>query len=282
MINTVTNRSRISIGYILSRLIILILLVLTFYPIYTLINMSLKPTVLIQTDFLSLTQFNYFTNYTKAIKEIIKPVVNSFFVCVSVIIFTTAFISLSGYAFGRLKFIGKEFLFFLVLFVLMIPGVLMIIPTYQIVLKAGWNGTFLALIMPYISGTQLFGIIIARAFFTGLPEDMFEAGKIDGAGEFCLFSRIALPLSIPVLITAAITSFIAMYNDYIWPSIVLSGNPGKATFCQIAFNTAGGNGSTDLGYLAAFFVLGTIPLVILTTAGMKYYLQGMVEGAVKG
>lgn len=275
------NKNEITIGYLGARISIMLLLLMTFYPFYTLVNMSLKPNVLIQTDFLALTQFDFFDNYLKAIEEIIRPVGNSLFVSAVVIAATTVIISLSGYAYGRMRFPGKEFFYNLVLVVMMIPAVLLIIPTFQIVNRLGWNGSFMGLIMPYISGLQLFGIIISRAFFAGLPEDMFEAAKIDGAGEIYLFSRIALPLSIPVLITCAITNLIAIYNDYIWPSIVLSGHEKLSTFCQIAFNSSGGNGSTDLGKLAAFFVLGTIPLIFITASSMKYYLQGMLDGAIK-
>lgn len=281
-----TDRKRktrkIGLSYILSRIIILTLVVLTFYPLYTLINMSLKPNVLIQVDFLGFTRFDFFDNYRKAAKYIIRPVANSFFICTSVIVITTLIISLAGYAFGKMKFYGKELFYNLILVVLMIPGVMMIIPNFQIVYKMGFVGSYLGLIIPYIAGTQLWGIVIVRSFCAELPDDMFESGKIDGASEIYLYIKIALPLSIPSLITAGIISFISMYNDYIWPTIILSGEPLKSTFCQIAFNTAGGNGATDLGYLAAFFILGTIPLFAITASCLKYYLQGMLEGAVKG
>jgi len=282
MIKVRKKKMKIGFGYLISRLIIISLLICTFYPMFTLINMSFKPNIIIQTNFLGLADFSYFNNYIKAVKDIIQPVMNSLFVSVTTILITTVIVVLAGYAFGRLKFFGKEFFFYLLLIVMMIPNVLLIIPTYQIIFRAGWSGSFLGLIIPYISGMQIYGIIMTRAFFGDLPEELFEAGRIDGASENFLLIRIAVPLSKPILITTAIVSLIAMYNDYIWPAIVLSGEPKKATFCQIAFNTAGGNGSTDLGYLAAFFVLGTIPLLIITSFSMKYYMQGITEGAVKG
>jgi ABC-type glycerol-3-phosphate transport system permease component len=246
-----------------------------------LVNMSLKESIFIQTDFLGLTKLDYFANYTRAIKEVVRPVLNSLYVSGVVILVTSVLISLSGYAYGRMKFAGKEFFYNIVLLVMMLPAVMMIIPTYQIVNDFGWNGSHLALIMPYISGLQMFGIIISRAFYAGLPDDIFEAGKIDGASEFYLYLKIAMPLSIPVLITCAITNLIAIYSDYIWPTLVLQGHDTLATFCQVTFNSAGGNGATDMGKMAAFFVLGTLPLIIITASCMKYYLQGMLEGAVK-
>jgi ABC-type glycerol-3-phosphate transport system permease component len=106
--------------------------------------------------------------------------------------------------------------------------------------------------------------------------------KIDGANELDVYRLIALPLSVPILITVSITSVVAMYNDYIWPTIVLSGQESSKTFAQIAFNSAAGNGSLDIGLLTAAFVLGTLPLLIITGSSLKYYLSGIVEGAVKG
>jgi ABC-type glycerol-3-phosphate transport system permease component len=276
------NKSSMGIGYWLSRIIIVLLLILTFYPFVMLINMSLKSTLQIQTDFLGIPDPIQILNYIKAAQWILRPVGNSLFVCFVSLSGILLLVSLSGYAFGKMNFKGKELLYGIFLAVLMIPYTMLIVPTFWIVYKMKIVGSFLALILPYLGGQQIFGVIISRSFFASLPEDMFESARIDGAGEFVLFSKIALPLSVPILITVGITSVIAMYNDYIWPTIVLSNDEMKKTFCQIAFNSAAGNGSTDYGMLAAFFILGTIPLLIITASCLKYYLQGMLEGAIKG
>lgn len=97
-----------------------------------------------------------------------------------------------------------------------------------------------------------------------------------------MYTQIALPLSVPTLITVGVTVVVAMYNDYIWPTLVLTTGDRMKTFCQIVFNNAAGNGAPDLGMLAAAFVIGTLPLLIITCSCLKYYLQGMLEGAVKG
>lgn len=91
-----------------------------------------------------------------------------------------------------------------------------------------------------------------------------------------------MPLSKPILITVGITSVVSMYNDYIWPTIALTGGDDTKTFCQIVFNNAAGNGTTDMGLIAAAFIIGTIPLLIATASCLKYYVQGMIGGAVKG
>jgi ABC-type glycerol-3-phosphate transport system permease component len=138
------------------------------------------------------------------------------------------------------------------------------------------------MILPYIAGQQIFGIVLARSFYGSLPQELFDAARIDGANEAQTFLRIALPLSVPTLITVGVTCVVAMYNDYIWPTIVLTTGDKMKTFCQIVFNTAAGRGSSDLGLMAAAFIIGTLPLLTITCSCLKYYLRGMIEGAVKG
>jgi ABC-type glycerol-3-phosphate transport system permease component len=270
------------LGYWLSRLAVVALLIFTFFPFVMLLNMSVKSSLMIQLNFLGLPNPFHPENYVKAFSFVLQPVLNSLFVCGVSLVFIIVFVALSGYAFGRMNFKGKNFLYAMLMAVLMIPYTLLIVPNFTIIYQMHFLNSYMALILPYIAGQQIFAIILSRTFFESLPEDMFEAAKIDGAGELYSFAKIALPLSVPILITVGITVVVAMYNDYIWPTIVLTSNDNMKTFCQIVFNNAAGNGSTDFGLLAAAFVLGTIPLLAITCSCLKYYLQGMLEGAIKG
>lgn len=273
---------RVNAPYILSRIVMVIFIITTFYPLMTMLNMSLKPTVLITTDFLALALEPYWTNYVKAFEFIIRPIMNSLLICGVSLIFILVNVSLSGYAFAKLNFKGKRFLYALIVAVMMIPGTITIVPQYQIILELKIVNTYWALIFPYIASQQIFGIILARQAFEQMPHDLFEAAKIDGASNIYTFLRIGLPLLKPTLVTVGITAVVAMYNDYIWPTIALTGGDNIKTFCQIVFNNAAGYARTDLGLLAAAFVIGTVPLMVVTGSCMKYYLEGMVAGAVKG
>ena len=91
-----------------------------------------------------------------------------------------------------------------------------------------------------------------------------------------------MPLSVPTLITVGVTCVTSMYNDYIWPALVLTKGDKIKTFCQIVFNNAAGNGTSDYGMITAAFIIGTLPLLIITLSCLKYYLAGMLQGAVKG
>lgn len=246
------------------------------------INMSLKQNVMIANDFFGLPRTIYWTNYMKAFRFIFRPILNSLLVCGTSLVGILMVVSLSGYAFGRMRFKGKKVLYSMVLAVMMIPYALTIIPNYGVVVKLGLLNSFWALIIPYISGQQIFGIILAEAFFHEMPGELFEAARIDGAGDLQQFLRIGLPLSKPILITVGIQVVVAMYNDYMWPSVVITGGDDVKTFCQIVLNNAAGKGSSDLGLITAAFILGTIPLLIITQSCLKYYIQGMMVGAVKG
>ena len=267
------KKKKTTIGSVIRTIILFLLVFLTFFPLLLMINMSLKQNVMIANDFFGLPRTIYWTNYMKAFRFIFRPILNSLLVCGTSLVGILMVVSLSGYAFGRMRFKGKKVLYSMVLAVMMIPYALTIIPNYGVVVKLGLLNSFWALIIPYISGQQIFGIILAEAFFHEMPGELFEAARIDGAGDLQQFLRIGLPLSKPILITVGIQVVVAMYNDYMWPSVVITGGDDVKTFCQIVLNNAAGKGSSDLGLITAAFILGTIPLLIITQSCLKYYIQ---------
>ncbi len=276
------RKHHMTAGCFFSRLLLVVLLLLTFFPLLVMINMSLKQSVMITNDFFGLPRFLYWQNYQKAFDFVIRPIGNSIYICVISLIGILIMVSLSGYALGKMKFKGRNFVYMAIMAVMMIPYTLLIVPNYNIVSDMGLLNTFWSVIIPYMSGQQIFGIIIAESFYRELPKDIFEAARIDGANDIQLFAKVALPLSKPILITVGITAVVAMYNDYIWPTITITSGDELKTFCQIVFNNAAGKGSNDLGLIAASFVIGAIPLLVATSSCLKYYVQGMMVGSVKG
>ncbi len=269
-------------SYFISRLVLVLLLVITFFPFLMMVNMSLKPTVLISTDFLGFPADPYWENFRKALQFVGRPILNSLLICGSALMCILVNVILSGYTFARLRFKGKKFLYSIIVAVMMVPVTVTIVPQYLIVSKLGIVNTYWALILPYIASQLVIGIILARPTIEQMPIELFDAAKIDGASELQTMVRIALPLLKPTLITAGIQAVVAMYNDYIWPTIALTGGDEMKTFCQIVYNNSQGFVRTDIGQLCAAFILGTIPLMVITCSCLKYYLEGMVAGAVKG
>lgn len=263
-------------------IVLIVLLVLTFFPFVMMIQMSLKPTVLINTDFLGFPKDPYWENFVKAWDFVKRPILNSLYICGISLLGILINATLSGYAFARMRFKGKNGLYAILVAVLMVPVTITIVPQFLIVQKMGLVNTYWALILPYIGSQQVFGVILARTHFEQMPQELFDAAKIDGANELTAMTRIGIPLLKPTLITIGIQCVVAMYNDYIWPTIALTGGDDMKTFCQIVYNNAQGYIRTDTGLLCAAFILGTIPLMIITCSCLKYYLEGMVAGAVKG
>lgn len=276
------NEKRLGLSYFTSRGVLLLLLLMTFFPLVMMINMSLKPTVLITTDFLSIPTEPYWENFAKAFKFVKRPILNSLLICGTSLLGILINVTLSGYAFSKLRFKGRKTLFTVILTVMMVPATITIVPQYLIVQKMGIVNTYWALILPYIGSQQAFGIILAKTNFDQMPQELFDAAKIDGANELQALRYIGLPLLKPTLITVGITAVVAIYNDYIWPTVALTGGDEMKTFCQIVYNNAQGYVRTDIGLLTASFIIGTIPLMIITCSCLKYYLEGMVAGAVKG
>jgi ABC-type glycerol-3-phosphate transport system permease component len=136
------------------------------------------------------------------------------------------------------------------------------------------------LILPWSAGGQVFGILLCRTFFATLPQALFDSGRIDGASEWGLYIRIAVPLSWPILVTVAIMHLIGTYNDFIWPLLTI--NSPDLQVVSVGLTTFTSQyGITDWGPRMAAYAVSTVPLIILFALGMRYYVRGVTSGAIK-
>ncbi len=268
------------VGQSLIVLILLFLLVLTMVPIAVMIIFSLKDNGQIYGRFWSLPDPVRWGNYVDGLAVMWRYIVNTLFASLTSTAVVVFLASLSGYVFARHRFPFKETLYLLILALLMIPGVLTLIPAFVLVRQLGLVDTRWALILPWSAGGQVFGILLCRSFFASLPQELFDAGRIDGASEFALYWRIALPLSWPILVTLAIMHLVSTYNDFIWPLVTIS-SPAKQVVSVGLTQFTSQFGVTDWGPRMAAYTIATIPLVILFVFGMRYYIRGITSGAVK-
>lgn len=240
-------------------------------------------------SFKTLPQFNHaaFTltfplhpeNYGEAWKVVAKYIVNSIVVSGVSVIFMVALAALASWSFARYPFPGREIFFYLVIALLMIPGELTLIPAFLLVKTLGLLNTRLVLILPYIAGGQVFAIFILRSFFQSMPEEMFEAARIDGANEMQTFLRIGLPLSQSILGVVAVMHILSTWNDLIWPIVTLSNQSLMTlTIGLYAFRTAW---YSIWGPLMAGYVLASIPLIILFAFTSRLFVEGLSSGAIK-
>lgn len=278
MMRELIDRRKHTVGYVFSRFILILLALTGILPFVLTIYLSIRNSVEVSTDFWGLPEIIHWENYKAAFDGIAMPVVRSLSLSFIAIAFLLVLSSFMSYVFARMQFSGKEIIYGMYIVVMMIPGVLTMAPLFLMVNKLHLLNTWWAIIIPYVSWWQILGIIIARNNYKSIPESLFESARIEGAGDFYCFIKIAVPLTIPIMITIAITALLAYYNDYIWPVLVLSGD--KKLFSMFVVELGSGNMS-DIGVTSAAYVIGSIPLIIITASCLKYYLQGALAGAVK-
>lgn len=198
--------------------------------------------------------------------------------CVGLIggLFTT---SLSAYAFAKLRFPGRDTLFYTLIGTMMIPGVVTMLPTFILFRQAGWINTFRPLIVPALFGGA-WGIFLMRQHFKTIPDELEDAARMDGCNPFQTFAKVVMPLSKPTLATLAIFGFMGGWNDFMGPLIYLN-DPNKFTL-QLLLASFSSFYSTKTNLLMAGSVLSLIPVLILFFAAQRYFIQGITLTGMKG
>ncbi len=274
-----TRRRPIPWGQGVVILLLLLLLGLSLLPFFMMLLLSLKSNADIFTNFWGLPKPPRWDFYMQAAGALWRYLLNTGIIILAVVPGVILLSSLAGYALSRLQFPGRDLIYFGVIALLMVPGILTLIPTYALVQSFNLINTRWALILPYLAGGQVLGVALCRTFFSGLPEELFEAMRLDGASDFTIYRQMALPLSLPTLATIAIMTTLGVYNDYIWPLVTISDN-AMQTF-TVGVTRFSGEFNLDYGPTLAGYVIGSIPLMILFAVGMRAFVQGVTAGAVK-
>lgn len=260
-----------------------LLLFFSFFIILVMIAMSLRPTVLIYADFWAPPWPPLFINYRTAIFDLIPSMVRTLFITVVSIVGILAIACPAAYAFARIKFPGNGVLFYLVLAVMMIPGIILLTPHFILAQQLNLRGTLSGLIIFYIAGGQPFAIFLLATFFRSQSEEIFEAARMDGANELHSLLRIAIPLAWPILMTVAILNFLGIYDDFIWPRLMLPKSIETLVLALERYNPQIDQYTNrpELGPQAAGYVFASLPQLLIFIFAMKYFIQGLTSGAVK-
>ena len=262
-------------------LILGVVALLTFYPFIFMVITSFKTSPQFIHDFWGIAWPPTLANYTDAWSRISIYLANSILVSGVSVAGVLVIASVSAFVFARFNFPGREFLFFAILALLMIPGILTLVPTFLLVKRFGLLNTYWVLILPYISGGQIFAIFILRSFIASLPEELFESARLDGASTLRLFANIAVPLSKPTLVTIAIMNILSTWNEYVWPLVTIpDGRRWTISVGIVSFVSRYG-GLESWGPMFAGFVIASLPLIILFLFTMRYFIAGLTSGAIK-
>ncbi len=254
--------------------------VFSFIPLILTLFMSFRSYGQVLIKFWALPNPWLWQNYVTAWNGVGVNILDSLGYCLASTVFTMALAAISGYVFGRHKFPGRDALFLIILALIMIPGILTLIPMYVLVTNIHLANTPLALILPWSSGGQVLGIFLVRSYLAGVPEEIFESARVDGAKEWDVFRYIGIPMSWPMLMTVGVLQMIGTYNDYIWPSLVIN-TPGMQPVALALWKYTSSYTISQMGPEFAAYVISAVPLIALMAFGMRYFIQGATSGAIK-
>jgi multiple sugar transport system permease protein len=186
--------------------------------------------------------------------------------------------SLAGYAFAKVKFIGRDKIFWLFLATIMIPSQVTMIPAFMVLRNLGLLNSYLGLILP--GSASVFGIFLVRQFMLSIPNDLIDAARIDGCSEFRIYWHIALPILRPVLATIAIFAFMGAWNDFLWPLIVMTSE--KMYTLPVALAMLNGEHNSEWALLMAGAMLVTLPMLAIFLWLQRYFIEGIAHTGIKG
>ncbi|MDT7788440.1 MAG: cellobiose transport system permease protein [Pseudonocardiales bacterium] len=220
-------------------------------------------------------------NVGKVFEEIdfFGSMLNTVLAAAGATVLVLVFDSLAAFTFAKFRFPGRNALFVLLLGTMMIPPQLSAIPQFVVMAQLGWVGSLKALVVPAV--INAFGIFWMRQYISGaVPDELLEASRLDGCGFFRQYWHVGLPVVRPALAFLGIFTFISVWNDYLWPLVVLV-DPDEVTL-QVALGQLNRTHDTDYGMLMAGTVLAVIPLLIVFLIGARNFIADLAKGAVRG
>ena len=202
---------------------------------------------------------------------------NSMFVSVVYTILSLLLDSMAGYALAKYRFKGRDALFSIILVTLMIPTQVLLVPLFSMMNRIGWANTYQAVILPSLANA--FGIFLMRQNMISFPDSLIEAARIDGYGEFSIFFKIVLPIMRPALGALGIYMFMAQWNNFMWPLIILS-TKDMYNF-PVALATLNGLQRIDYGAIMTGSTIATIPIMAMFLIFQEQFISGIMEGSIK-
>lgn len=275
---SVKKRGRQLAGALWRALLALILL-LTFFPFAFMVMTSFKDTHQFYHSFWLPAWPVHLENYAGALTDMQAYIANSIFVTAVSISGILVFGAIAGFLFARYRFFGREIIYYGMISMMMIPGVLLLVPSFLWVKRLGLLDSYAVMILPYISGGQILGIYLLRGFFSQIDNDLFEAAQVDGAGLLRQLWHVGLPLAKPVLGVVAIVSALGVWNQFLWPLVTTSSEDVMVlTVGMLRYNT---RVVGQYGRMFAGYTISAIPLGILFLLATRVFMKGITAGALK-
>ncbi len=261
--------------------IILIVGTISFiYPFFWMIMASVTPEKeLVNLIFWpeSFTLNNYAKMFGKI--PIGRSLLNSVFVSSVVTFGVIVFSAMVGYALAKMKFAGRNAIFYIIIFTMTLPFQITLIPNYITIVKLGWVDQYTALIIPFLINN--FAILLFRQSFMSIPQALIDAGRIDGCGELRIIFQVLFPIIIPTIVTVGIITFMSTWNEVLWPLIVVREEQLMTMPQLVTLFSVGGRSENQLGVKLASAVLLALPIIIAFIFFQKYFIQSMASSGIK-
>ena len=253
-------------------------------PLIWMISASLKPESQIFANMNSLKTFfpvsAAFNNYVEVFTRMNLPQVfkNTLLYIALILVLDLLVNSMCGYALAKFEFKGKGAIMNLVVALMVLPMEAIMLPLYIEMSQLGWVNTLVALVIPFVA--KCFSIYMFRQFFCDIPDDLIEAAAIDGCRPAGTFFKIVMPISKTVYATVFILDFVAHWNDFMWPFLVMTGEDKRTI--QLAVQSFFGTQPVHYSAIMAALVISAIPMIIMFIFMQKYYVEGIASSGIKG
>ena len=253
-------------------------------PLIWMISASLKPESQIFANMNSLKTFfpvsASFNNYVEVFTRMNLPQVfkNTLLYIALILVLDLLVNSMCGYALAKFEFKGKGAIMNLVVALMVLPMEAIMLPLYIEMSQLGWVNTLVALVIPFVA--KCFSIYMSRQFFCDIPDDLIEAAAIDGCRPAGTFFKIVMPISKTVYATVFILDFVAHWNDFMWPFLVMTGEDKRTI--QLAVQSFFGTQPVHYSAIMAALVISAIPMIIMFIFMQKYYVEGIASSGIKG
>lgn len=219
---------------------------------------------------------NYVALFTRL--DLARHLLNSVLVTTTAMVVSVVITSMAGYAFAKLPFPGRERLFRRLALAMVVPAQVGMLPLFLLLRELGLVNTYVGVVIPYLA--SVLGIFMIRQYVQSVPDELLDAARVDGAGEFRIFWAVVLPIIRPILVTLAAFTFLNAWNDFMWPLIILSDST-KYTL-PVALANLVGEHVQDTELMMAGSVLAVLPALMVFLVFQRTYVRGIMAGSVKG
>ena len=264
------------------RLAVLALICLgSLFPLYFLVVTAFKSTSEFDRNYFLPPRTLYVDNLVAGLDIVGRFALNSVFIALMTAAIVLFVVIPAVYAFTWLRFPGKERIYAIAVSTLLVPAVLTFVPQYVLTRQLGLLDSSWGVILPFVATAIGLAVFLLRSFFSALPDQLIEAARVDGAHDLQILGSIVLPLTIPSVVTIAVVTIVTAWNAFLWPLVAITSESKRTISVAVTFLAGSGN-FPDVTTLMGGYLAASLPLILIMSVLLRFFIRGVMEGAVKG